>query len=345
MNDLKLDEKFFNKFFHEVNLGAYPESSKAETEATLDSAIGKLWSTELEREFLVDLWLSNLIGTKPRSAIITKDELVTPHLGDSMYISKAAGLSAEGDLGTTHSLKDDEENLDLSRVMLKPSRIGNAVAFRTKLEHSLSFTLRSEVKNLLADWAAQKIEKLIIAALENCSLANTLLAGTSDSKENLTQTDTVQASDLLRLYVSLLESGAKGIAELGGFYCLILHPRAWYDLSLDTTFMTAVAQASVGKTYDWEGFVGSYSHFRMFMSPLVHSQISEGSPGVNVYSAYALGARAACIGWQKHWSWLRKGSSGDYGETDGVGTDAYCESKILNQKYLYKLQSAATSPR
>lgn len=345
MVDIKLDSKFFDKFFHQVNLGAYPDTDKAETEESLASAIGKIWSKSLELEFQDDLWLSKLIGTKPRSAIITKDELTVPHLGDTMYISKAAGLSAEGNLGTDHSLKDDEENLDLSRISLHPVRVGNAVKFRTKAAHSVSFKLREEIRALLADWAAEKIEKLIIAGLEGCSEAHTLFAGTSNSKETLTQTDTILASDLLRLYVSLLESKAKGISELGGYFALIMSPRQWYDLCLDPVFMSTVAAASVGKSYDWEGFVGSYSHFRLFTSNLVHSQISEASPGVDVYSAYALGARAACVGWEQHWSWLKKGSSGDYGESDGVGSDAWVESKILNQKYLYKLQSCATSPK
>lgn len=108
--------------------------------------------------------------------------------------------------------------------------------------------------------------------------------------------------------------------------------------------MTSVATSSVAKTYDIEGFVGSYSKFRIFTSNLCEAQDSGGSPGEMVYSAYALGARSLGIGWEQRWSWLEKGNI-DYGETRGIGTDAWFECKILNQPYLYRLLSAGTNPR
>jgi len=342
--EVKLDSQFFDKYFAKIDLGVR-EPDGAEDEQTLQGAIGKLWSFSLEKEFESDLWLSALIGTKPRSAIIEKTELTRKHAGDTLHISKAAALSAEGSLGTTHTLVGNEENLDLSQVSFVPSRVGNAVKWRTKSgEHTVSFDLRNEVKDLLAAWAAEAVEKRLIAACDLCSAANTLFAGTAASKAGVTATDVMQATDLLRLYVCLLDSGAKGIQELGGYFALIMHPRQWFDLSMDPVFMSTVAAASAVKAYDIEGFVGSYSNFRIFTSNLCHSQDSGGSPGEMVYSMYALGARSLGLGWEQRWSWLEKGDI-DYGETKGIGTDAWFEAKILNQKYLYRLQSAGTNPR
>lgn len=197
---------------------------------------------------------------------------------------------------------------------------------------------------MLASWAAEAVEKRLIVACDLCSAANTLYAGTATSLASVTGTDALQAQDLLRLYISLLDSGAKGISELGGYFALIMHPRQWYDLAMDSVFMSTVAQASVAKTYDIEGFVGSYSHFRIFTTNLAKSQDSGASPGQMVYSAYALGARSLGIGWEQRWSWLEKGNV-DYGETQGIATDAWLEAKILNQKYLYQLLSSGTDPR
>ena len=341
--EVKLDEKFFDRYFSRIDLGVRPPDG-AEDETTLATAIGKLWSLSLEKEFSDDLWMSALIGQKPRSAIIEKTELTRKHSGDTLHISKAAALSNDGSLGTTHTLIGNEENLDISQVSFVPARVGNAVKWRSKAEHSVSFELRNEVKDLLASWAAEAVEKRLIAACDLCSAANTLFAGTATSKSSVTATDVIQATDLLRLYVCLLDSGAKGIQELGGFFALVMHPRQWFDLSMDSVFMSTVAAASAVKTYDIEGFVGSYSNFRIFTSNLCHSQDSGGSPGEMVYSMYALAARSLGLGWEQRWSWLEKGNV-DYGETRGIGTDAWFEAKILNQKYLYRLQSAGTNPR
>jgi len=341
--EVKLDSQFFDKYFAKIDLGVRPDDN-AEDAETLSSAIGKLWSLSLEKEFSDDLWMSALIGQKPRSAIIEKTELTKRHSGDTLHISKAAALSNEGSLGTTHTLINNEENLDISQVSFVPARVGNAVKWRSKMEHSVSFALRNEVKDLLAAWAAEAVEKRLIAACDLCSAANTLYAGTATSLVGVTATDVIQATDLLRLYVCLLDSGAKGIQELGGFFALVMHPRQWFDLSMDSVFMSTVAAASTVKTYDIEGFVGSYSNFRIFTSNLCEAQDSGTSPGEMVYSMYALAARSLGIGWEQRWSWLEKGNI-DYGETRGVGTDAYFEAKILNQPYLYRLLSSGTNPR
>lgn len=343
--ELKLDSKFYNSYLANVNLGAYPASSKAETESSLAGAIGKVWSKQLEIEFQKELIFSPLIGKELLTAIVSEEDLMTAHLGDTLHISKLAQLTGEGSLGTTHSLKDDEENFDLQMVSLKPSRIGNAITWRSKLEHSLSWAIREQVKNLLAAWASTKIEKLILAACESCAEENTLYAGVADSKESITSTDVFKGEDLLRLFACLLDSGAQGISKLGGFFAIVMHPRVYYDLQMDPIFSYAVAQSSVKESYDWKNYVGSYAHFRLFTSTRCHRQLNAASPGEAVYSTYAFGARFAGIGWQKKWSWLSKGPQGDYGEIDGIGTDAWTQVKLLNPEYLYKLQSAGTNPR
>lgn len=226
MSEVKLDEKFFNQYFAKIDLGVRPPDN-AEDEESLAGAIGKLWSLQLETEFAADLWMSALIGTKPRSGIIEKTELTRKHSGDTLHISKAAALSNDGSLGTTHTLVGNEENLDLSQVSFAPARVGNAVKWRSKAEHSVSFDIRVEVKNLLASWAAEAVERRLLAACDLCSAANTLYGGTAVSVGSVTPTDVIQAQDLLRLYACLLDSGAKGIQELGGYYALIMHPRQW----------------------------------------------------------------------------------------------------------------------
>ena len=54
-----------------------------------------------------------------------------------------------------------------------------------------------------------------------------------------------------------------------------------------------------------------------------------------VYSMYALGARSLGLAWQQKWSWLEKGNV-DYGETQGIGTDAWVKK---NGPFCKQLQS------
>jgi len=144
MQDIKLDEKFFNNYFSRINLG--PRTDRADDEETLAIAIPKLWSKELERAFEAELWLSPLVGKKPKSCIISKEDL-TKAPGDQLHITKATGLKASGDLWTTQTLKNNEESLDLSRSTLFPSRKGNAVAWRTRAGAKVTFPMREEARD------------------------------------------------------------------------------------------------------------------------------------------------------------------------------------------------------
>ncbi|MBA7494692.1 hypothetical protein ES702_05269 [subsurface metagenome] len=338
--EVKLDSQFFNKFYNKIDLG--PRTDTADDEESLAIAIPKLWSLQLETEFEADLWLTALTGTKPKSCIIRKEDL-TKSPGDQLYITKAAGLTAEGDLGTTQTLKDNEENLSLSRVTLFPKRKGNAVAWRHKAGTKVCFDIKVEAKSLLATWSAEKVEKMFLASLEGISESQTLYGGVATSKFDMQQTDTMQGSDLLRMYIMLRDAGARGIGELGGYYALILNPLQFGDLMQDPVFVSAIAASSVAKTFDIEGFVGSYSRFRVFVpqGDLMHTQDSGASPGVTVYSAYALAARSLAAGWSQKLTWLDRGSC-EYGEIEGVGCEFELDTQILNENYCIKFLSGAT---
>ncbi len=341
--EVKLNEKFFNNYFSKINLG--PRTDTVDDEESLALAIPKIWSMQLETTFEADLWMTALVGKLPQSCIISKEDL-TKQPGDQLHVSKAAGLSNEGDLGTTMTLKDNEESLDLSRITLFPSRKGNAVAWRHKAGKKVSFNMRIEVKNLLAMWSSEKVEKMLLAACEGISLEQTLYGGVATSKDSIVQTDTMQATDLLRMFIMLRDAGARGIQELGGYYALILNPLQFGDLMMDPSFVSAIAASSVAKTFDIEGYVGSYSRFRIFVPQgnLLHSQDSGGSPGEMVYSAYALSARSLALAWSQKLTWLERGSA-EYGEIEGIGVEFELDCQRLNDIYCIKFLSSGTAIR
>lgn len=322
-NGIEMSEANYEKFFSRINLGARQDTCDDTT--TLGNAIGSIFSKDVEREFAENLWLSKLIGTKPRSAIVEKTDLTTPNLGDTLYVNKLAGLTAQGDLGETHNLEGDEESLDHSRVAITPSRRGNAVCYTRKVRHSASFSLQLESKSLLADWAANKIEDLIIAALDTGT--RLLPCGTAGTVSALTGTDTLGSQDLLRAFAALRTTNAKGISELNNKYLVILSPEQVTDLFTEAAFVANVAAASVGTTFDWPGFVGSYSNMVLFVSNRLPGAQTEESPGQNYHTGFAIGARAVALAWEQKWEWRTKLSS--YQELFGNGIDAWVKKLPL----------------
>lgn len=334
--ELELSEANYEKFFARVNLGA--RSDSCDDEGTLADAISSVFSKDVEREFQENLWLSKLIGTKPRSAIMEKTDLTKPQMGNTLYVNKLAGLKNAGDLGDTHLLESDEENLDHSRVAITPSRRGNAICYTRKVRHSASFSIQQEAKSLLSDWAANKIEDLIIAALDTGT--RLLPCGAAATVAGLTATDTILGQDLLRAFAALRTTNAKGIQEIDNKYMVILSPEQYHDLFTDASFVATVAASSQGTTFDWPGFVGNYAGMILFVSNRLPGSQTDESPGVNYHTGFALGARAAALAWEQRWEWRTKVSS--YQELFGNGLDAWVSAALLNNDYVVKICSAVS---
>lgn len=148
---LKLDEQFFAKFFSDVKLGEKP-ADQCTDEEIMAGAIPKIWSKVLEKEFEKRLWLKRYIGKSGFPAIVEKSELLE-NPGDTIWINKINLLTSSGDLGQTHTLSGQEEQLSPSRVGLIPTRKGNAICWPHIMTRKVPFELKSESKDLLAYWA------------------------------------------------------------------------------------------------------------------------------------------------------------------------------------------------
>ncbi|MBA7474854.1 hypothetical protein ES707_10216 [subsurface metagenome] len=214
----------------------------------------------------------------------------------------------------------------------------NATCWTKKSGHATAFELKTASRQLLASWAATKVESILMAALAGA--INVLWAGMATDATDVVQTDSIGGSDLLRLYVSMLNQNAKGVTELNDHYCLILHPLQYFDLMQDAAFLTSLAAASQQKTLDIPGYVSSYSRLKIFVTPLLPVEQSEGSPSINVYTGYCLGARALALAWQQRPSFLTKISS--YNELRGVGTDFWVVGGILRQSGIVAIKSSGT---
>ncbi len=333
--DLKLDSKFFKENFRIVSLGARDDVCTDADE--LSGAIPKLWSRELEVEFREQLWWMKFIGTGLNVGVVEKKELITQP-GDTIYINKLAQLTNDGDLGDTHLLEGDEEKLNLTRVAFVPVRKGNAVCWTYISGKRVTFNLRNEVKSLLADWSANKVDTMLMAAA--ILTPNIIYSGVASSKDTITGTDTFSAHDLKRLSTLLEANKAKAVAGAEGNYICLVHPYQYYDLLNDADWVAAARYEGSKKIF--KGYVGTYMNMDVLRTNNVPSQLNAASPGTRVYKAIAFGARAMGLAWGLPWTWREKISS--YGEMVGIGTDSWIQAALLNSDYIWMCMSGATDP-
>jgi len=332
--ELKLDEKFCTKNFS-IQLGARDDECTDEDE--LAGAIPQVWARELEREYTENLWWQQFIGTNLNDGVIRKDMLINQP-GDRIYINRIAQLVNAGDLGATHLLEGDEEKLALTRTTFTPVRIGNAVCWPYIMGQRVSFELRSEVKSLLADWMANKIDTLLMAAA--VLSGNVIFGGTAGSRAAITDTDTFGAHELKRLSVLLEANKAKAVRGAEGNYVVLVHPFQYYDLMNDADWVAASRYE--GSKRIFRGYVGTYMNIDVLRTNNVPSVDSGASPGVTVYQAIAFGARALGFVTGTNLSWREKVSS--YSEMIGIGVDQYVDVAILNSDYIYLAETSGTNP-
>lgn len=327
----------FEKFFN-VHLGDMPEGP--ENEASLQSAISKLWSADVEVAFEEGLYLSPLISKNVKALVVEKEDLLSEHRGDTLYINKLAALEPEndGDLGTAKRIYNNETPLEKSRISITPSRRGAGVAWVPKVAHSISYDLRQEVKGLLSNWMSGKIERMLMASANQAP--QTLFSGVATSMATLTSTDILLGTDLARAFAVLRSQNAQGVSGLDDYYFGVISPECYLDLLNDASFLAAVTATSSEGKLELKNYVQSYAHIRLFVSTNVPRGITEGSPGCAYDVSFFMGSRALALAWENRWSWKEREEH--YGEVAGVMSDAWVESAVLNPNYICKIVSSST---
>ena len=336
--ELTLNEKFYNEHFADIQLGLKP-ADQCTDEEMLAGAIPKIWAKAIEKEFQERLYWAQFTGTGRYPGVVRKDELINKP-GDTIYINRISQLSADGDLGATHTLEGNEENLDLTRMSLVPIRKGNAVCWNLIGEKRVNFPLRNTAKELLGDWAARKVDSMIMAEARTCQKG--IYSGTATSQLTLQTTDTFTAHDLKRAMIILAANKAQKVDGAAGDYVALLHPYQYFDLLNDPDWLAAVRQdPASAKLY--RGYVGTWMNVDVLMTNQVLGEANEASPAVTGYHAIVFGARALAIAFGLPWTWREKLSS--YGEQSGIGSDAWLDVEILNEDYILMVKSAGTSPQ
>lgn len=329
-----IGEKEFKKLY-DIKLGIR-DPDQCTDEELLAGAIPKIWIKELEIEFKENLFWQQFTGTGKAAGVVRKDELIRER-GDQIYINKLKQLKNAGDLGVTHTLEGNEEQLDLSRVAFKPDRKGNAVCWDQILGQKVSFAIETEARNLLADWAATKVDTMHFNAAYLSS--NVVYGGGKASRNALTTTDTFDAELLKEISTILAEHKAATVGGIPADYVGLISAGQAYDLFNDP--MWIAAQRYAGSEKIFKARLGDYMGITLFRTGQVQTVENAASPSETVHRAVFFGARALGAAWGQPWD--RKNKISSYGEQKGIGLDCWLDIKILNPEYLVIAETCATA--
>jgi len=340
-NQIELSEEVYQKLFaRSIRLGERDDACMSPDD--LAGAIPQIWDKMIELETAEKLYLTPLISSTILNTLIVEKTDLLAGPGDTLWISKIGQLEApnDGALPQTHQIEGQEVSLDLDMVSFKPTRFGVGCCWQKKAGHSTAFSLKTTARLLLAQWAASRIERLLMTALS--AATKVLYAEPATDLFSINPTDTFNSTDILRAYACLLNSSTLPITQLGDFYLLLLHPFVYADLMRDSLFVSTVATSSAaGITFDLKGFLASsYSQCRLAITPLMPHEPNAASPGTEIYTSALLGSRSLGICYEQRPKFLEKISS--YGENLGVATDFWTEAKILRDESIVLIKSAAT---
>lgn len=321
--------------------------TKVTTSSTIDNTVPEQWSTELEEYLKARRFME-------RFAVVKTDLISAP--GDVIRISKRKALTASGDLAETTQLVGHEEQMSFDQVTLTPAERGNAVAFTMQADAKSIFDLRKEAKEVLGDWASNKIDKDLHTAAQG--VTQRLYGGTAadmvhlGANDKLTPALVSKAKYYLRTRNVPAFNAKTGDAQPGtaadGFYIMVVRPEQLYDLTTHTDYKTAASQlASINNNISdvFTGFKGYWDGVLIYDTTNCYFA-NPGGYSVSVAKAYMFGPRFLCraVGIYKTGPSLMWAEElFDYGRTLGIATRWFDKCALLNSANGVGVFTAASS--
>lgn len=274
----------------------------------------KVWSAQLMKEAMKDVFLSKFMGTSADSIIQTKTELEKGK-GDKITVGlrmrpTGAGQSSQ----TAITLEGNEEALTFYDFAVELTEYGHAVRAGSKLDLKRpAFDLRTEMKDALKEWLADKIETLLITALSASPTTHRLKDKTASGSGNLS----VANIQLLKRQAMLASPKIRPVKIEGGeYYVMLAHPYAIKTLKADTDWKNSQLYANIrGK--DNPIFNGALG---MIDGVVIHEyDRSTLLTTAGEARCLLLGAQAGLCAWGQMPSWYEK--MFDYERIPGVATD------------------------
>lgn len=204
---------------------------------------------------------------------------------------------------------------------------------------SIDNTIASAV-DLLAYEAALTIDtviKTIVTAGSSVLYASGVAARTA-----ISSVDVVSVSDVRKVVRELKSNNAK--PQKGGSYMAVIHPDVEYDLQGDTNWVNAhIYTNNVDMVYNGE--VGKLYGVRFLNSTLSPILVNSGGTGAEVYQSMFFGEEAFGVSELQNLTTFVDSPSPRSALRlySDVGWKAGFVAKVLNENFMYRLESSATA--
>lgn len=309
-----------------------------------DAETVKLWAKDLMREALKQTYIGKFIGTSSNSLVYRKDE-ATKSAGDRIRCQLRMQLTGSGTVGDS-TLEGNEEPLTTYTDDLIINQLRHAVRSGGKLsEQRVTFSVREEARNGLADWFADSWDTIFFNHLcgytpantdgNNRTGGNTIVAPTSTrhlwteagttADEGLDSTGDDFNLTIIDQAVERAKTATPLIRPIrykgGNYYVAFVHPYQVTDLrtNTDTGQWFDIQQAAMqgGKVADnpiFTGALGMYNNVILHESTRVAQGVnsSTGAAVPEVRRAVLCGAQSAAIGFGRegsrpsNFNWVEK---------------------------------------
>jgi len=283
----------------------------------------KAWGKQLFEAAISEIYLSTLMSTSSDS-VIQRLENLKKESGDQITVPLRLKLEGDGVMDDA-DVEGQEEAMILEDYTVQVHEYAHAVRLKGNMEEQKTqIKLRQEAKDALKDWAAEKIDKLLINALTANPTTNRLIYAGGKTATNLLTDSDKMTPDLLSLakrkaklaYPKIRQVKVKGKP----YYIVLMHDWQFRDFKADEKWINAQKDANVrgednpifsGMEGIWDGMI-----IKTWENVLVKA---EGASGANVGKALLLGAQAGVLGVAQETAWREK--SFNYGKSAGFETD------------------------
>lgn len=299
--------------------------------ATGDNLTKKVWSAKVAKESLRSMYLSKFMGEGDNNIIQTKTDL-KKEKGDRITISLRMVMTNAGQSSSTTgiTLEGNEEALVFYDYSVSLSEYGHAVKAQSKLSlQRPPFDLRSEMKDALADWLADKMEKLLITALTTAPTSGHKIVKTSGSGAGNLSVAFIQQ---MKRKAQLATPKIRPLKIDGKeYYVILAHPYATKGLKGDSDWKNAQLYANV-RGSDNPIFTGALG---VIDGCVIHEyDRSTLLLSGTIARTLLLGAQAGCVAWGQMPEWYEK--LFDYYRIPGVAVDflaGFGKAKFNNEDY------------
>lgn len=194
--------------------------------------------------------------------------------------------------------------------------------------------------DLLAYEAALSIDTVIRDIVVAGS--NVIYASGVANRTSIAATNVATVADVRKAVREL--KGANAKPQSGGTYMAVIHPDVEYDLQGDSNWVAAVQYTSAGVDRIYNGEVGKLYGVRFMNTTQAPILTNSGSAGVEVYQSMFIGQEAFGVSELQGLSTFVDSPSPRSALRlySDVGWKAGFTSKVLNDTFMVRLESAAT---